>query len=56
MDSDAPHVHRRDRNLKSESVMIAALEVGVPLLVEVGKLVAAFVAMICKKIVGKRKP
>lgn len=46
----------RDRVSKSESVTIAAIEAGVPLLVEAREIVAAFQAMIRKKIVAELEP
>lgn len=46
----------RDRVSKSESVTIAAIEAGVPLLVEAQEIIAAFQAMIRKKIVAELEP
>lgn len=46
----------RDRVSKSESVTIAAIEAGVPLLVEAREIIAAFQAMIRKKIVAELEP
>lgn len=42
----------RDRVSKSESVTIAAIEAGVPLLVEAREIIAAFQARIRKKLVA----
>lgn len=46
----------RDRVSKSESVTIAAIEAGVPLLVDAREIIAAFQAMIRKKIVAELEP
>ncbi|MFG1240272.1 ISL3 family transposase [Xanthobacter autotrophicus DSM 597] len=46
----------RDRVSKSESVTIAAIEAAVPLLVEAREIIAAFQAMIRKKIVAELEP
>jgi len=46
----------RDRVSKSESVTIAAIEAAVSLLVEAREIIAAFQAMIRKKIVAELEP
>jgi hypothetical protein len=46
----------RDHLSKSESVRIAAIEAGVPLLVEAREIIGVFQAMICKKIVADLEP
>ena len=46
----------RDHLSRSESVTIAAIEVGVPLLVEAREIISGFQAMIRKKIVADLEP
>jgi transposase len=46
----------RDRLSKSESVTVAAIEAGVPLLVEARDIVATFQAMIRKRSLGDLEP
>lgn len=46
----------RDHLSKSESVTIAAIEAGVPLLVEAREIISVFQAMIRKKIVADLEP